>query len=118
MLLQMTGAGCRPNAIGSTGKGPVHVSQELGPFEPPVTEELSIEWCDDHSFPVGALTLRNAFQQMTEVIGVSPRTIACHLGVIRLFVSQIHAGTSYPPELESARPSHLVELEIPLIAGV
>ena len=51
----------------AAGQRAVHVSQEIGSFEPPVTEELGVERCDDDAFAVLRLTGGDVGEQVCEM---------------------------------------------------
>ncbi len=83
-----------------------------------MSEELSVEWGHHNAFAILRLVGRNAPKEMSKVVGVIPRSARGCIGVIGLLLAQVNTGASHPPQLESARPAHLMKLEIPLIAGI
>src|SRR5256885_6185227 len=97
----------------------VRRGQEIGTLEPPVPEQLRIEWRHDDAFPspVGLL-LRQALEEMNEVGGMPHRPLVRRRRLVRTFAAQVHVRAGDAPQLQAAGPTDLVKLEVPLVAGV
>ena len=92
--------------------------RNIGSLEPPVTEELGVEGCYHHALAILRLTGGDVGEQVCKMIGVPAGAIRGGVRVVGLLLAQVDAGPAHPPELESAGPAHLVEFEVPLVAGI
>ena len=108
----------RRSHLGPSVQRAVDVLQEVGPLEPPVPEQLSVERGHDHAVPPLRLATGDRAEQSGEVVRVSARVVERQPGIVRLLGAEIHAGTAHSPELEAAGPAHLVELEVDTVAGI
>src|SRR5205807_1712849 len=91
-------------ACASTGRAAgaaqraVRRGQEIGTLEPPVPEQLRIEWRHDDAFPspVGLL-LRQALEEMNEVGGMPHYPLVRRRRLVRTFAAQVHVRAADAP---------------------
>src|SRR3989454_1181796 len=106
----------------TTAQLAVRSGEEVRPLEPPVPEQLGIERRHDDgvSPPLAVCTLlhRDAFEQLREVRGVTPRPLERGRRLVGALRAEVHVGTADAPQLEAARPADLMELQVPFVAGV
>src|SRR2546426_1939149 len=106
----------------TTAQLAVRRREEVRPLEPPVPEQLGIERRHDDgvSPPPTVCTLfhRDALEQLREVRGVTPRPLERGRRLVGALRAQVHVSAADAPQLETARPADLMELEVPFVAGV
>src|SRR5207245_11469515 len=90
------------------------------PLEPPVPEQLGIERRHDNGVSLAVCTLfhRDALEQLREVRGVPPCPLERGRRLVGALRAQVHVSAADAPQLETARPADLMELEVPFVAGV
>src|SRR6266550_543338 len=106
------------------GKTAVDLAEKIRALEPPVTEQLGVEWRDHDvaRLPVLADFLRigqrDTAEQLHEVGCVVGRTPARGGWVIRLLVAEVDVVARDAPQLEAARPPNLMEFQVGAVPGV
>src|SRR5881275_1808567 len=101
-----------------TAQRAISRGEKVRSLEPPVSEQLGVERRDDDTGAVLPLLLRDALQQVGEMRRVICRAIERCARLVRSLRAQVDVGSAHPPQLQTARPADLVELEVRLVAGV
>src|SRR5207249_10652444 len=86
-----------------------------------VPERLGVDRCDDDASarrPSRCGLGRDFAEQVREVARMASRPAARGGGIVRALRAQIDVGSRHPPQLETAGPAYLLEIEVPLVAGV
>src|SRR5438105_9232809 len=101
----------------------VYLAEKIRPLEPPVPEQLGVEWRYHHvPLPVLAsrhrLGKRNSPQQLHEVRRVIGGAAARGGGIIGLLLAEVHPVARHTPKLETARPADLMELEVGAVSRI
>src|SRR6185295_10985203 len=97
------------------GERAVHLTQKVGSLKPPMAEQFGIEWRHDHG---STIRLRNAIEEVHEVLGVIGHAPTRRGRIVGLLVAEIDTVPRDAPELQSAGPSDLVELQIRPVARI
>src|SRR5678815_5225454 len=90
----------------------IKLLDEIDSLEPPVSEQLRIEW---NSNELGATSLNgvtDSAQQSREMLCVSLNLCVSLVGLVCLLVTEIRCLRGDTPQLEAARIPDLVELEV------
>ena len=98
----------------------VDLAEEVGALEPPVAEELGVERRDDDALATLALAGRRCRRAGARSGPRAPARARRRLRPGRRAACRPdpRCGAGHPPELESAGPAHLVELEVRAVARV
>src|SRR5690349_19510239 len=83
-----------------------------------MSEQLCVEGRRDPAGAVRSLAARDGTEQVGEVRCVLRGALGRGSRLVRALVAEIDVRPAHTPELQPARPADLVELEVPLVAGI
>src|SRR5436190_4226724 len=108
----------RPHAI--RREPAIDVSEKIDAFEPPVPKELRVEGGGhDAVTRLAAGAHRRGFSEDTgKMVRVGTGGGLCSLWVVLSFGAEVDLRPCHAPQPQAVGPANLVELEIPLVAGI
>src|SRR6266568_2590566 len=98
----------------------IDIGEKVDAFEPPVPEQLRVEWGGHDALArLAAGARRRGFSQHTgKMVRVVTGGGLCGLWVVLPLGAEIHLRAGHTPQPQSVGPANLVELEVPLVAGI